>query len=413
MEMNFDKHIKDSMDNFELPYDSSAWDKMSARLDQTMPVTSKPTSKWWIAATVVTVTVVVTTYLITSTPSDHSVAKNDTTSEEITKDNSIITTSSSENNSETISKSSSSQIEQTIDSKELMNENTVVISTKVDPVNEKEMVEQNKNSMFTDHQKTNNVNKNYIFLPIDNVCLGSAVTIKNTNSNDIVLIQPNGKKTIIDAHDNLYLGTSIVGEYELGYMKEGDFVTGENFTVYSIPVKAEIEIGEFEYENGLPSIHFKSANSESNYEWTVNKKQNFTTKEVEAHLFEKGNYEIKLTTTSNNGCTSTDIEKVMVAENYNLGTPSDLGLDLSSDSRHKTFIPGALKVRNVRFTMAIIDPIDGAVIYQTSDASQPWDGTDSRTGNQVQNSSYVWTVKILNPEQGERADYKGVIIIKL
>lgn len=412
MEMNFDKHIKDSMDNLELPYDSSAWDKMSDRLDQTMPVTPKSTSKWWIAATIATVTVVVTTYLMTSVPSDNSIAKNDTTFEEMTKDKSAVTISS-ENDSDTHSKSSPLQVVQTTDSKELMNENTVAISTKIDPVKEKEIVEQNKNFMSTDNQKTNNVSKNYIFFPIDNVCLGNAVTIKNTNSNDIVLIQPNGKKTIINAHDNLYLGTSIAGEYELGYMKGGDFISGENFTVYSIPAKAEIEIGEFEYENGLPSIHFKSTNSTSSYEWTVNKKQIFTTKEAEAHLFEKGNYEIKLTTTSNNGCTSTNVEKVMVTENYNLGTPSDLGLDLSSDSRHKTFIPGALKVRNVRFTMSIIDPIDGAIIYQTSDASQPWDGTDSRTGNQVQNTSYVWTVKILNPEQGERADYKGVIIIKL
>lgn len=406
MEMNFDKHIKDSMDNFELPYDSSAWDKMSARLDQTMPVTPKSSPKWWIAATFATVAVIATTYLMTTNPSEKSLAKNTSTPEESTTENTVISSTPSTEKSNLIA-SENNHSKTTVDSKNTEHQQETVSVTNVDM--DKDGIDFVRNEENHVPVTTPNSEKKYHISPIENTCAGNSITINNTNPIDLVLLQPNGKKTIIHANNDICMGATIPGEYELGYMKDNNFIAKEKFTVYPSTAKADIEIGEYEYENGIPAIHLSSNNYANSYEWSINKKHT-SSKEAVAHLFEKGTYEIKLTTTSSNGCTSTDIEKITVAEDYNL--LASTGFNLSdNDSKNKTWIPSALKTRNVRFTMTIIDPIDGGIVFQTNDASQPWDGTDSRTGNiVVPNSSWVWTVKISNPEQGERADYKGVII---
>ncbi len=213
---------------------------------------------------------------------------------------------------------------------------------------------------------------------------------------------------VIAPHDNLHFVASAAGTYELGYMKDGAFVSKENFTVAGSP-KAEIEIGEYEFESGLPTVHFNGNNVAQSYEWEVSK-QTYTSKDIEAHFFKKGTYEVKLITTSTNGCTSTDKQKITIAEDYNLLATSAFS-PTDDNSKNRTWIPTALKSRNVKFTLTIIDPVDGGIIYQTNDATQPWDGIDTRTGNLVpNNTNCIWTVKINNPEPGERADYKGVII---
>ena len=82
----------------------------------------------------------------------------------------------------------------------------------------------------------------------------------------------------------------------------------------------------------------------------------------------------------------------------------------SRDKRNNSFIPFALTVRSVDFAMIIIDPKDGGILFETTDASNPWTGIDKRTGQLVEtNKPFIWKVVLKNPEQGEKADYKGVI----
>ena len=61
--------------------------------------------------------------------------------------------------------------------------------------------------------------------------------------------------------------------------------------------------------------------------------------------------------------------------------------------------------------MVIIDPNDGAIVFETSDASQPWDGIDKRDGQMVNaNKVFIWKVTIKHPEASEKSEYKGTII---
>ena len=80
------------------------------------------------------------------------------------------------------------------------------------------------------------------------------------------------------------------------------------------------------------------------------------------------------------------------------------------DSRTNQFIPLALTMRDTPFEMVIMDPNNMTVLYKTSDASQGWNGIDSRTGQLVPTgSTWLWKVVMKKPLPGEPSEYKGLI----
>ena len=74
-------------------------------------------------------------------------------------------------------------------------------------------------------------------------------------------------------------------------------------------------------------------------------------------------------------------------------------------------MPYALSKRNSAFSLIIIDPNDGGMIFESSDYSKPWDGIDKRNGKLVSESMiFIWKVTLASPEKNEKAVYKGTII---
>ena len=128
------------------------------------------------------------------------------------------------------------------------------------------------------------------------------------------------------------------------------------------------------------------------------------------NLFKKGNYQIAMSNVDINGCVSKSVTNFWVEEDYNLMavnafTPS------SWDSRNTHFLPYALTKRDSPFKMIIIDPSDGAILFETSSADMPWDGIDRNTGEMVdENKSFVWKVILENPESNEKPEYIGTVV---
>jgi hypothetical protein len=83
----------------------------------------------------------------------------------------------------------------------------------------------------------------------------------------------------------------------------------------------------------------------------------------------------------------------------------------SLDERNTSFMPYALTKRDAAFKMIIIDPSNGAVIFETMNVNQPWTGINKNTGEVVEgNKSYVWKVVLQNPENGESPEYMGTVV---
>ena len=74
-------------------------------------------------------------------------------------------------------------------------------------------------------------------------------------------------------------------------------------------------------------------------------------------------------------------------------------------------MPYALTERNTDFSMLIIDPTNGVTLFETSDATNGWNGTNRTTGQLVDaNKAFIWIVKLKNPLPGEKSEYKGTIV---
>ena len=407
MENNFNNNIKQSFEDYELPYDSAAWDKLSKQLDVHLPVKGKPNYKLWIAASILTVATISTFILATSTSVENPTSATTTSAK---KDaNSTIDNNSKTSSNAIVEKNNNQKVENSID--EIKSNSAPIpsvcsVSAPIKTNNQDiKIVESTNNSIS---QKDIN-NSTPTFQAMKDICLGDEIEIVNSNNTDIVISFPNEKTTTIKANTKTNFKASIAGEYNLGYSKNNVFVTKEKFIVHSVnSVDFSIDNDNI-YTEGVPTVFLKANSNATSYNWTFESlKISSQAKETEAQFYKAGTYKITLTTTNDNGCSSSETNKVTVKSDYNLIASDVINLS-DENSKNKTFMPYALTVRNVKFKMFIIDALTGATIFETDDANQPWDGTDNRTGNKVNGTNYIWKVILNNPLPGENANYKGVI----
>ncbi len=415
---NLENNIKESVKGYELPYDPSAWKAMSKKLDQVMPVSPKSNLKWYLGGAA-TIAVIVTT--IALWPSDKSTsnesvktAQNEVsnTNNTINTENSSTTTSknNSDNTNTTTNDASTNDVEVVNDVnpvKQILNEVNVITPLKVNNSN------QNTNQAVNPISYTGIspiTSKKIEIADINNICLGESISIVNKNDVNLTVFDPNGTKTIIKSNKTTSITPEIDGKYTIGYTENGQ-LTSKSFNVVPLP-KPDFSIDDQNsYENGLPSINVSATTSGYSYTWDLeNQKGSVFGKDISVHYFNKGSYKVSLTIQGANGCKGTETKTIQIADDYNLLAVNAFDPS-SNDNRLNSFMPFALTQRNVDFSMIIIDPKDGAVIFETNDATNHWTGTDKRNGQMVPaNKAYIWKVIIQNPVKGEKSEYKSTII---
>ena len=227
----------------------------------------------------------------------------------------------------------------------------------------------------------------------------------------IYVLSPQENIEEIAANETLEVKLDEKGIYQIGiFNQEEEFTASVSFKVHeaqSIQVTADDYLN---FENGLPELNVQ-AFSDNTLSWYVNnKKVAKSGKKENFYLFDKGIYAIKAMTKDANGCQSSDKVSFYVEKNYNLLAVNAFTPN-SFDDRNTTFMPFALTTRNTPFNMIIIDPSNGAVIFETTSASQAWQGVNKNTGELVkENTSFVWKVVLQNPEQGESPEYMGTVV---
>ena len=400
MNDQFDKKIKESLEGYELPYDAAAWKQLNGKMNHTSLLI-----KGIIAASLLSIIVIGGVYIMktnsskillkpiqTSKASQASVSTNNTTS----KSNSFYSTKKSTK----LPVSIQPMIEKTT-----TNEFKSEIALKTDllpllignPISIIAQQESNQLNVIPPIQ-TATLESN-LMIP-SNVCLGEEIHFNYLSDNDFWIVDPAGNKDVF----NSTYKPQVEGKFTV---VSRDKTLG-SFTVFPTP-KIDFSINDDDkYENGLPIAKFSASGNASIFIWNINAKKH-SGAECQVHLFQKGVYPIKLSTQNSAGCNTEITKELTIESEYNLLAATAFDLQ-SRDKRNNTFIPFALTVRSVDFSMIIIDPKDGAILFETTDASNPWTGIDKRTGQLVEtNKPFIWKVILKNPEQGEKADYKGVI----
>lgn len=153
--------------------------------------------------------------------------------------------------------------------------------------------------------------------------------------------------------------------------------------------------------------HYALSLNDANYEtvmWNLAYK-NVKGKSFDFYLTKQGNYEVNITLTSRLGCTKKITQDVHLDKDYNLFAENAF---TPTAAINNTFIPKALLARKVDFKMKIMNRA-GEVLYQTTDASQPWKGNLSN-GEVAPQGNYLWVVTLIN-EEGLPEKYAGDLLL--
>ena len=395
MSKNIEDLFKQSLENYEEPYDPSAWNALQSKLDSKKDanLNSKNSNNWRVFA-LISATIGVAGYFM-------YFVKSNTTKTEIKK-NSIKTEIKEQTNLPISNevKNPKEEIKSTIKTNAREIHSTSVPQKPIEKTIEFK-VEDNKN-IQNETKRTLLVTSRPIY------CQGEIETFKNENDQLLYLIHESGKHYTIRKDEKKPIELNDVGTYYWSF--ENSLNTENKIKGFEVIISPKINFTppqEVDLSTGLPIVSLTS-NHNGNNKWYVNGKPYAQGKEIDLYAFNKGIYEIKLINESN-GCKSELTKNFDSEDNYNL--MSVTGIEPNhSDPKRNSFIPYALFLRKTDFRMLIISPTTGETIFETTDLDKPWKGKNEKTDELVpENSEFIWKVILTNPVKGEKSEYKGRI----
>ncbi len=418
MNKNIDELIKSALEGHEMPYDNNAWNSFEKKLNKpNAPI--KPFKFWFFGTSIIAVITISSLLYFSSKQEEKSDKPVEKKTEVIEKSNSQSTTSKKTKSEKTKGiqdeKISSNELEAKEDVKKETKTNLIL--QEVNEVLVKEITKDLKlDEEITNPKKENGVITKKVTEPdvpsFSNKCLGENLKVINKNDESMTLIFPSGKKVSVAelATENIKLSEE--GKYELLVNSKQKETYNSFFSVFENPKASLLVEDELNYETGLPIIRGEVQTFEETINWKVDKVVSASSSKAKTahfYFFEKGQFELEVIVSNDKGCSSTEIKTIIISEDYNLLAVNAFN-PLSDDRRKNTFMPYALTKRNSAFSLIIIDTDNGGIVFESSDASDPWDGIDKRNGQLVnKNKAFIWKVTLSSPEKNEKSVYKGTI----
>ena len=418
MNKNIDELIKSALEGHEMPYDNNAWNSLNKKLNK--PNAPFKSFKFWFFGTSIIAVITISSLLYFSYKKEEKSDKPVEQKTDVIEKSNSQSTTSKKTNSEIKTgiqdeKISSNELEAKEDDKKETKTNLIL--PEVNEVLAKEITKDLKlDEEITNPKKENSVITKKVTEPdvpsFSNKCLGENLKVINKNDEGMTLIFPSGKKVSVaeSATENIKLSEE--GKYELLVNSKQKETYNSFFSVYENPRATLLVEDELNYETGLPIIRGEVQTFEETINWKVDKVVSASSskaKTADFYFFEKGQFELEVIVSNDKGCSSSEIKRIFIEKDYNLLAVNAFD-PLSGDSRKNTFMPYALSKRNSAFSLIIIDPDNGGIIFESSDYSKPWDGIDKRNGKIVSESkTFIWKVTLNSPEKNEKSVYKGTI----
>jgi hypothetical protein len=411
---NIEDLFKKSLKDHELPYDKKAWSELSKKLDARNPGASNGV-KWIFGVAVIAV--LVTTYLF--------VSSNEASKERQAELTQIEDAPADEINNEDLIKAPLQNDLKSTDQKAdkefdeeiycgdeaIVEQNTIFEEQNVISEASTELQQPVYREVAIEPRAKDETKSALYFAKVKDYCLNSEFSYSNVNDKSIYLLSPLDNLEEISAKETFDVTLDEKGKYQIGTLNQDqEFKEFVSFMVHQSSVIQLTAKDYLDFENGLPELNVQ-AFSDHPLDWTLNGEKIAQKSNSENfYLFDKGSYIIKASTTDVNGCQIADQVNFYVEKNYNLLAVNAFTPN-SMDQRNTSFMPYALTKRDAAFKMIIIDPSNGAVIFETMNADQPWTGINKNTGELVEDKkSYVWKVVLQNPEKGESPEYMGTVI---
>lgn len=423
----FEKKVKESGESLDVPYDRSQW----KRLEQSLRPSGGMPLKWLAVASVAGVIgagiLLYNTFgneeEISKNPSAYDLVQNDQRHDLVTG-NDLVKDSSSSNSekSSIVSPEGREKIQAICNT--VNNKEKEKATTDVAPVLPKEddnntlSKSQEETQKKTDDSQTREENSSQLVdqkseelkqnkkLPVplmqvlsEEFCSGQEVEFTAGNIPDDCICQWEINKNGLPVRtNNLTYYFAEPGNYTISLQ----FISGNNVSSVvekNIIVKPSPQISfdwSDEVVNGKPYVHFRNNSHDIvSSKWIFNNGSTSQEKDPVRFFRYKGEYQIGLTATGSNGCQSKTIRTLRIEKDYNLFAPN--AFSPNGDNTNNTFIPEALKVMDVEFTMTIYTR-DNKLVYQTKSVDSPWDGRFMSDNQAAPEGTYVWVVSIPGEE---------------
>jgi hypothetical protein len=414
---NIEELFKQALDGHELPYDASAWNSLNNKLNQNSLVGRPKIGRWILGSVAMLIICSLAIWKIAPNTSNKEIAKEikqtspiKTTDTDVKKDSPKVDPKQDNKNGVILPNINENDTKQE-NNQTSKNQSNDVLSDNTDTHKDEKKVD----GVVKAKQDSENIqleNVKMVFPTLSFNCVGDQTALSNINATDLVLVKPSNQQLILPAKSVTYVTIEEKGYYRIGTMSsEGSFNEQANQLVNESPA-LDFVIEELNYLNGIPTLPLSVKSSETTYSLYVNDQfiQTNTKKELEVYVFEKGSNKIMICSSNDLSCKTTITKTISVENDYNLLAVNAFD-PFSNDNRKSTFMPFALLKRETPFTLIIIDPSDGGIVFSSSDASNAWDGNDKRNGKMVApNKAFIWKVTISNPEQKEKQEYKGTIV---
>lgn len=441
----FDELLKSKLDAHSVPFDSSNWDKLQKQLPKNAP---KPFYKnpWLLSGAAAVLVVAVSVYYYNSNAaseslnvapveiSEYSKPENSKLNPENTnKETQILKETENTNelikNTTPINNESNETSENKIvdisnnDSKLENKKDTETIASN-NHVAEKTKKEEKTNLQETPDDLSHTVTSEIIpdaFFPKPlaifssnqkELCIGNTVKFTSESQKDVVYMWSFGDDKYSEeqnpSHKYLKPGEYVVKLIVKSTLDQNLISQSEDYIVLVHELPVVYFEAEHYIENGKPFTKFIN-NSQKAVSSTWNFKDGKISDEKNpTHFYKrKGTYGVSLIITDDNGCKATKTKDIYIENDYNLLAPNSF--TPNGDGLNDVFIPEALKIMNVDFSMSIFNQTNG-LVFETKNLSMPWDGINSQTGERCNEGNYFWVVTLIN-ENGEAEQYKGNVLI--
>lgn len=423
---NLEDLFRDALQNEEVAYDPSEWDRLSSQLDKTTPVATKPNNTLkWIIGTTIAAAMITGAIILLNSETNRDLKESKSTDQNVVSDNVNNNNADPENNQNSTNDNPGDEIslgsndsektsEMEVITQEVQAEEVINDEQEHQPLQTIESLN-HENNLTTkdDHKKEaleleHDLNESElnttpeVNLNKTSICLGEEVVGIVENDGQFKTLEWYLEGRLIGSGKELKYSINSTGSNQIILIPNGSekHQIALDINVLKTPqptiqwIKSNPATAEVELYHELDHVHST---------WYLDgKKLEGSENSNIINLERSGNYNVKVITRNLEGCESTTEDDIYILDDFQLLAPNAFTPD--GDGINDNFIPKSLEVMSREFTMIIYDRT-GNPVYQTSNIDMPWDGRDINTGKMSKAGSYVWTVKFKDSQQ----TYQGVI----
>lgn len=188
---------------------------------------------------------------------------------------------------------------------------------------------------------------------------------------------------------------------------QNQLIQVEKTIVVNPKPEANFDFETTDYQCHNSSVCFNTTTQNLKYKWNFGDNYQSTEENPKHTYYRKGHYNVKLTVENDFGCKDSLQKQVYIMRAYNLMAPNSF--TPNADGQNDTWMPIALLNSDKKFDLKIVDTF-GNMVYQTNNSTQAWDGRKVTGGNAKSGEIYFW-VAVVYETDGKVNEYGGSIMV--